>query len=97
MAVSADVFTRSSQAVASLRSIGASTGSLSWAVLGVVLTWGVAGAVLGCGVGAALELGLAGTAGAGIALLSEVVEVVIASAAAMAAGVFVGASMAWRS
>lgn len=97
LAISADVFTRSSQTVSNLRSIGASTRSLSGAMLGVALTWGLAGAAVGACLGAVLGVGLAGTSGPALSLLAEAAEVLVASAGAMTAGVYFGASLAWHS
>ncbi len=95
-AVSADVFSRSGQAVTSLRSIGASKASLSMAVLTSVLAYGAAGSILGAGLGGVMGMGLAGST-AGIQMAFNALLVVVVSAAATAAGVYTGARSAWRS
>src|SRR5579863_1136194 len=95
-AVSADLFSRSGQAVANLRSIGASMRSLSTAVLTAVLVWGVIGASVGTGLGLAMGLLLGGTS-AGSSIFLDGGVVICASAAAIAAGVYAGAKMSWHS
>lgn len=96
LAISKDVFTRSSQTVANLRSIGASSGSITAAVVSSVVVYGIAGAALGALVGGALGAGLAGSA-FDSALLIQALAVVASSAAAIAAGVYAGGRAAWRS
>lgn len=96
LAISNDVFTRSSQAVASLKSIGASKRSISMAVVTSVVIYGAAGSALGAVVGGALGAGLVGGAFGG-GLLVEVFAVVASSCAAIAAGVYAGSRAAWRS
>lgn len=95
-AVCMDIFARSSQTVSNLRSIGATFGGLSGAVLGVVLAWGLLGAALGAGLGVVFGIGLSGS-GTSLSLLVEVVSVIAACAGAMGAGVYVGVKFAWRS
>jgi hypothetical protein len=95
-AVCTDIFNRSSQTVANLRSIGATTGSLSSALLFSTISYGSAGSALGAAAGAALGAGL-GAGLVAVPLLIEVVAVVIASSAATAVGVYAGARMSWRS
>lgn len=95
-AISADIYARSSQTVSNLRSIGASSRSISSAVLLPVLVFGIAGSALGAGVGAGLGLTLGGPGGP-VTILTEVLAVILTSSAASAAGVFAGGRAAWRS
>lgn len=96
-AISMDVFTRSSQAVASLRSIGASRGTISTAVISSVLVYGAGGSALGAAIGAALGAALVNPGAALASVITEVVAVVVASSAGIAAGVYAGGRAAWRS
>jgi predicted lysophospholipase L1 biosynthesis ABC-type transport system permease subunit len=95
-AISSEIYSRSSQAVSNLRSIGASSRSLSSAVLIPVLIYVVLGAALGAIVGAGLGMAMAGSQGAA-ALLMDIPAVVLACSAASAVGVYVGGRAAWRS
>ena len=95
-AISSDIYARSSQTIANLRSLGASRRSLSSAVFFSVISYGVAGSALGAGLGAALGYGLGGQGGA-ISAVVAVVGVVLASSAAAAAGVYVGGRRSWSS
>ena len=95
-AISADIYARSSQTVTNLRSIGASSRSISSAVLIPVLVYGIAGAGVGAGVGAGIGIALGGPGGP-VNVFIEVVAVILTSSAASAAGVFVGGRAAWRS
>jgi len=94
-AVSRDIFTRSSQAVSSLRSIGATSGSLSSAVMLSNLEYGGIGSAAGAIVGVALGAAFGGSSGFmsvyGFAL------VVGASVAAVALGAYAGGRSLWRS
>jgi uncharacterized integral membrane protein len=94
-AISSDIYSRSSQVVSNLRSIGASNRSLSNAVFFSVFWYGVAGSALGAGIGAALGLSLGGQGGA-FSVFIAVPEVVLASSAAAAAGVYAGGRGTWR-
>jgi len=94
-AISSDIYTRSSQTIANLRSIGASSRSLSSAVFFSVIGYGVAGSALGAGVGAAMGIALGGQGGA-VSVLVAVVGVILASSAAAAAGVYAGVRRTWR-
>jgi len=94
--ISMDLYSRSSQAVNNLRSIGATRKSISYAVIFSMIGYGAAGAVVGAvagtGVGAAL-----GSPGASITSLAvDMAGVVIAASTATMAGVYVGGSL-WRS
>jgi len=95
-AISADIYARSSQTVSNLRSIGASSRSISSAVLIPVLVFGIAGSALGAVLGAGLGMTLGGPGGP-VTVLSEVFAVVLTSSAAAAAGVYAGGRAAWRS
>ena len=94
-AISADIYARSSQTVSNLRSIGASSRSISYAVLLPVLVFGIAGSALGAGVGAGLGMTLGGPGGP-VTILIEVLAVILTSSTASAAGVLVGGRAAWR-
>jgi hypothetical protein len=96
LAISNDVFARSSQAVASLKSIGASRRSMSAAVAASVVVYGALGSAAGALAGGALGAGLAGGGFDG-GLLVEASAVVASSCAAIAAGVYAGGRAAWRS
>jgi predicted lysophospholipase L1 biosynthesis ABC-type transport system permease subunit len=93
-AFSADLFRRSLQAIANLRSMGASTGSISSAVFGNFLVYGAAGSILGSAMGAALGASLVGTS-LGAGTVFEVLGAIAASAAATAAGVYAGRRASW--
>ena len=95
-AISTDIFARSSQTIANLRSIGASSRSLSNAIFFSVIGYGVAGSALGGGVGAALGIALGAQGGAFSALLA-VLGVILASSAAAVAGVYAGGRRNWSS
>jgi len=95
-AISSDIYARSSQTIANLRSIGASSRSLSSAVFLSVIGYGVAGSALGAGVGSALGFALGGQGGVA-SLLVAVLGVILASSAAAAAGVYAGGRRTWRS
>jgi len=95
-AISTDIFARSGQTIANLRSIGASSRSLSNAVFFSVIGYGVGGSALGAGIGAALGLVLGGQGGALSAVLA-VLCVILASSAAAVAGVYAGGRRTWSS
>ncbi|MDA4119576.1 MAG: hypothetical protein OK436_03215 [Thaumarchaeota archaeon] len=95
-AISADIYARSSQTVSNLRSIGASSKSISSAVLIPIIVFGIAGSALGAGVGAGLGITLGGASGP-VAILTQVFAVILISSAASAAGVYAGGRAAWRS
>ncbi|HEV2225499.1 MAG TPA: hypothetical protein VGR56_01690 [Nitrososphaerales archaeon] len=94
-AISADIYASSSQTVSTLRSSGASTKSISSAVLIPILIFGIAGSALGAGIGAGLGMTLGGT-DAPVTILTQVIAVILTSSAASAAGVFAGGRAAWR-
>jgi len=96
-AVSADVFARSEQSISNLRSVGATLKSMTGAILGVVLFWGLAGAVLGTGAGSAIGLVAGGSSPGLLGLMVDGLVVILLSAAAMSAGVYLGARRSWRS
>lgn len=93
-AVAADVYSRSSQVMNSLKSIGATRSSLSSAVVFAVIGYGAGGATLGAVAGLGIGAGLGPGAPDGAALL-ELVAVILAACAGMSAGVFLGARRAW--
>jgi predicted lysophospholipase L1 biosynthesis ABC-type transport system permease subunit len=95
-AISADIYSRSSQTVSNLRSIGASSKSISSAVLVPVLAFGIAGSALGAVVGAALGITLGGSS-AMLTVLVDIFAVIGTASAASAAGVYAGGRAAWRS
>jgi hypothetical protein len=95
-AISADIYSRSSQTVSNLRSIGASSRSISSAVLLPVLGFGIAGSALGAVAGAALGITL-GASGGVLTVLTEVFAVIVTASAASAAGVYAGGRATWRS
>ena len=94
--VATDLFSRSGQAVSSLRSMGATTGSISSAVVLAMIGYGVAGAAIGAALGGALGAGLG--AGPGLlSLLIDSVAVIVISSFALIAGFYAGVRRAWRS
>ena len=93
-AIASDIIGRSAQTIANLRSIGASSRSLSNAVFFSVIGYGVAGSALGAGVGAALGMAL-GAQGGAVSALVAVLGVILASSAAAAAGVYAGGRRTW--
>ena len=95
-AVAADIFSRSSQVVSTLRSIGASRSSVSSAVVYAMIGYGAGGAALGGVLGAALGSAL-GTGTMDLAATIELAAVILAACAGMSAGVFAGARRVWRS
>ncbi|HYA55205.1 MAG TPA: hypothetical protein VED22_00260 [Nitrososphaerales archaeon] len=95
-AISSDIYARSSQTIANLRSIGASSRSLSSAVFFSVIGYGIAGSALGAGIGSTLGVALGGQGGA-VSVLVAVVGVILASSAAAAAGVYAGGRRTWSS
>lgn len=93
-ALSADVFSRSSQAVANLRSIGASQAKISGAVATSVVVFGAGGALLGAAAGAGLAA-LVSSSPVGTSLF-DALAMVVASSAAVATGAFAGGRISWR-
>jgi len=93
-AISSDIYVRSSQTIANLRSIGASSRSLSSAIFLSVIGYGIAGSALGAGLGAALGVVLGGQGGI-VSLSIAVLGVILASSAAAAAGVYAGGRRVW--
>lgn len=94
-ALSADVLSRSSQAVANLRSIGASQGRISGAVASSVVVFGAGGALVGAAAGAVLAA-LVSSSPPGASLF-DALALIIASSAAVATGAFAGGRLSWRS
>ena len=95
-AISRDVCTRAGPSLSSLRSIGATSSSLSSALTLSVLFYGIAGAHLGGAVGLALGQYLGGSAMSAPYLLLDVGGIAVAALAATAAGVSMGVRAAWR-
>ena len=95
-AISSDIFERSAQAISNLRSIGASSGSLSKAVFVSVIAYGIGGSILGAGIGAALGLSIGGQGGA-VSIAFAFPGVILASSAAAAIGAYAGGRRTWRS
>ncbi len=89
-AISADLYSRSGQAVSSLKSIGATGKSISYAVIMSVVGYGAAGAVFGVLVGAGFGAALGNGGVSATALLVEGLGVIVAASAATAAGVYAG-------
>ena len=97
LAVSKDVYSRSIQTVANLRSIGATTGSISSALASAMIVYGMVGAVIGVAVGGAMGFALGGGVSGGASILSEAIGVIAVSSGAIAAGFYIGARTTWRS
>ncbi|MDG6919958.1 MAG: hypothetical protein JRN59_00325 [Nitrososphaerota archaeon] len=95
-ALSVDILRRSSKTVADLRSIGASSSSISSAIFTSVLAFGAAGSAVGAVAGALLGSLLAGPA-LSLSTLYGVLVVVVASSAALATGTYAGGRATWRS
>lgn len=95
-AVSSDIFSRSSQAVSNLRSIGATSRSLTSALAFPVFGYSLAGSALGAGLGVALGFSLGPAAGPSVTFLDVLAVIAVASAASVA-GVYAGGRAAWRS
>ncbi len=95
-AISADIYSRSGQAVNSLKSIGASSKSISYAVIVSVVGYGAAGAVLGAAAGAGVGAALGGAGASATTVLLESLGVIVAASSATAAGVYAGVRL-WRS
>jgi len=96
-AVSMDVYSRSSQVVSNLRSIGASRNSVSSAVILSLIGYGGGGAALGGLIGVALGAGLRSSGALGGVLVIQLVVVVLAACGGISAGIFYGARVSWRS
>lgn len=96
LAISRDVYSRSGQAVANLRSIGATGSNTSRALAVAIVGYGIGGAALGAFAGSALSFALGAGTGA-VSTLSESLAVMAAAAGATAAGFYEGARMTWRS
>ena len=95
-AIASDIYTRSSQAMSNLRSIGASSRALTSAVFFAVIGYGVAGSALGAIIGSALGSSLGGQ-GSAFSILFTVLAVVLCSSSAAAVGVYAGGRGTWRS
>ena len=96
-AISVDVYSRSSQVVSNLRSIGASSSSVSSAVVLSMIGYGAGGAALGGVLGSTLGAALGGASLLGETLLIHMVAVVFAACVGLSAGVFLGARSSWHS
>ena len=96
-ALSVDVYSRSSQVVSNLRSIGASRTSVSSALAVSMLGSGAGGAAIGGVAGVLLGAALAGAGMVGGTLLVQLVAVVFAASAGIAVGTFSGGRASWRS
>jgi hypothetical protein len=94
-AISTDIYSRSSQTISNLRSIGATRGSISSAVTFPVLVYSAIGSVLGAGIGAAIGASFGHPGPGNIAV--DVLAVVLTASAASVAGVYAGGRAAWRS
>jgi predicted lysophospholipase L1 biosynthesis ABC-type transport system permease subunit len=98
-AVAVDIFSRSNQTVATLRSIGAQRGSISTSILASVLVFAcagsAAGALLGTGLGSLSIFGAIGTPGLMGAILDAVLVLGL-TAVASGVGVYIGVRAAWR-
>lgn len=96
-AVSMDVYSRSSQVVSNLRSIGASKNSVSSAVVFSMIGYGAGGAAIGGVLGVPIGAVLGGGTVVGTTILIQVIAVVVAASSGMSAGIFFGARAGWRS
>jgi ABC-type lipoprotein release transport system permease subunit len=96
LAVSVDLFSRSSQTVASLRSVGASRGTISSAFALAILVYGIAGAAIGVLAGGAFGYALGDSATGVVSMIIDSACVIVASSGAAAAGFYAGARTAWR-
>jgi putative ABC transport system permease protein len=98
-AVAVDIFTRSDQTVATLRSIGAQRRSVSGSILAKVLVFALAGSIagvlLGVGLGTSLAVGSAVQSGL-TGLLVDAVLVFGLTAMATGVGVYAGVRAAWH-
>ncbi|MDG7007175.1 MAG: hypothetical protein JRN06_02890 [Nitrososphaerota archaeon] len=95
-AVSVDVYSRSAQVVSNLRSIGASSGSVSSAVVLSLIGYGAGGSALGGVLGTTLGAALGGAGILGETLLVHMVAVVFAACTGLSAGIFFGARASWH-
>jgi putative ABC transport system permease protein len=95
-AISVDLYSRSKQTLANLRSIGASRGKISQAVIASMVVYGAVGALLGTAAGAGIG-SLGGSGAAATDVLFQSLGVLVASAGAIVAGVYAGGWAAWRS
>ena len=94
--LSLDVYSRSSLVVSNFRSMGATSGSLSFAMMVSVLAYGAAGSAIGGTLGAALGASF-GRSGIGAGPLISALAVTISSCAAIVAGTYGGTRISWRS
>ncbi len=95
-AISVDILRRSGKTVSDLRSIGATSSSISSAIFGSVLAYGALGSAVGGVAGGALGSALVGP-GPALSAVYGVVTVVLASSAALAVGTYAGGRATWRS
>ncbi len=94
--ISSDIYSRSSEAVSHLRSIGATSKSISKALALSMLTYGGGGALIGALAGAGFGEAF-GTSGAGaLALIVELTAVLITCAGSVAVGAYWGARVSWH-
>jgi hypothetical protein len=94
-AVCIDILGRSGQAMSNLRSIGATRSNVSSALLMSIIMYGGIGSVIGALAGAGVGPALVGVS-FGPGVFAEAAEVVVASAAALGAGVYLGGRYAWN-
>ena len=95
--ISSDFYSRTSQTISNLRSIGASRGGISKAVAFSMLVYGTAGAVIGTTVGAGVGAAFGNSSIQTTSFAVDFVAVLGASAAAIAAGVYAGVRVRWHS
>ncbi len=95
-AISIDVYSRSAQVVSNLRSIGASSSSVSSAVVLSMVVYGAGGAALGGVLGSTLGAALGGAGILGVSLVIHMIAVVFAACAGLSAGIFFGARSSWH-
>jgi len=96
-AISMDLYSRSQQTLSNLRSIGASRGKITQAVVASMVVYGGLGALLGTAAGAGIGAGLGNSGTAFAGLLVQSIAVIVASAGAVVAGVYAGGWASWRS
>ena len=97
LAVSMDIYSRTSQTVANLRSIGATSRSISSALAAAMVFYGLAGALLGSVAGVLIGLIFGGAGTQALSPFAESAGLIAASALAAATGFYAGAKISWRS
>ncbi len=93
-AITSDIYSRSSQVVSNLRSLGANGRSISSAIFLAVIGYGAAGSALGAGVGTAVGASLGGQSSL-VSSLVVVFAIVLTCSVAAATGVYVGGRRDW--